>query len=179
MVKKTILPVNGAMNQDVSPLSLDAKGGAVLERRNARVASNRGGRVGANVPLKGMQLITGYLPLVGDNKVIGYVEDVKRGAGIFFVHNSAGNHCIFSLDSVSKVVSNVVFEQSILNFNLEYPITHVNVVGDLLYWVDGLNPPRKINILKAKAYTGEIEVGYFIDDDGDVFTDDNGDRFLT
>ena len=34
----------------------------------------------------------------------------------------------------------------IFNFNTSNLITGVNIIGDLLYWTDGLNPPRKINI---------------------------------
>ena len=37
-------------------------------------------------------------------------------------------------------------DRRIFNFQVDYLITGANVVGGLLYWTDGLNPPRKINI---------------------------------
>ena len=42
----------------------------------------------------------------------------------------------------------------ILRFNKNWRINHANVVrGELLYWVDGLNPARKVNIRKCKDKT--------------------------
>ena len=35
---------------------------------------------------------------------------------------------------------------STLNFNPAYLITGVNLVGDLLFFTDNINPPRKINV---------------------------------
>jgi hypothetical protein len=36
-----------------------------------------------------------------------------------------------------------------LNFSVDYPIVSVNKVDDLLFWTDGLNPPRYINVTKT------------------------------
>jgi len=40
-----------------------------------------------------------------------------------------------------------------LNFNENYIITGINYINGFLYWTDDLNPPRKINISRAKSYT--------------------------
>ena len=39
-----------------------------------------------------------------------------------------------------------------LNFNQSYIITGINYINGFLYWTDDLNPPRKINISRAKGY---------------------------
>ena len=39
-----------------------------------------------------------------------------------------------------------------LNFNENYIITGINYINGFLYWTDDLNPPRKINISRAKSY---------------------------
>jgi hypothetical protein len=39
-----------------------------------------------------------------------------------------------------------------LNFNGNYIITGINYINGFLYWTDDLNPPRKINISRAKGY---------------------------
>ena len=39
-----------------------------------------------------------------------------------------------------------------LNFNQNYIITGINYINGFLYWTDDLNPPRKINISRAKSY---------------------------
>ena len=41
---------------------------------------------------------------------------------------------------------------SILNFNKIFTITGVNVINGLLFWTDNYNPPRRINIERAKNY---------------------------
>jgi hypothetical protein len=40
-----------------------------------------------------------------------------------------------------------------LNFNGNYIITGINYINGFLYWTDDLNPPRKINISRAKGYS--------------------------
>jgi len=42
---------------------------------------------------------------------------------------------------------------STLNFNQAYLITAINYINGFLYWTDGLNPPRRVNIARAKAYS--------------------------
>ena len=44
-----------------------------------------------------------------------------------------------------------------LNFNQKYYVTGINYIDGFLYWTDNFNPPRRINISRAK--------GYDIDDD--------------
>jgi hypothetical protein len=43
---------------------------------------------------------------------------------------------------------------NVLNFDIDYKINHIDIIyrdedGDLLYWTDGLNPPRKVNVKTA------------------------------
>lgn len=41
---------------------------------------------------------------------------------------------------------------SILNFNKEFVVTGINYINGLLFWTDNYNPPRRINIDRAKNY---------------------------
>ena len=41
---------------------------------------------------------------------------------------------------------------SLLGFNKEYFVTGINYINGLLFWTDNLNPPRRINIDRAKNY---------------------------
>jgi hypothetical protein len=58
-----------------------------------------------------------------------------------------------------------------LNFNKNYPVTGINYIpaskgeGPFIYWTDGLNPPRRINVSRCKGYTTDDPR---IDDDIDV-----------
>ena len=45
------------------------------------------------------------------------------------------------------------FKSDFLNFSKDYLITGTNIIGDLLFFTDNLNQPRKININTAIANT--------------------------
>ena len=53
---------------------------------------------------------------------------------------------------------------SVLNFNKEFPAIGINYINGLLLWTDNYNPPRKINIERAKNYI----VNGFTEDDINV-----------
>lgn len=42
---------------------------------------------------------------------------------------------------------------SLLGFNKEFFVTGINYINGLLFWTDNLNPPRRINIDRAKNYS--------------------------
>lgn len=97
---------------------------------------------------------------LGTNTVIGYVEDKQNNAGYYFAHNSNNNHYIVKISEdypsitppFNPVYSErfIVFEEPNLNFNLDYKIDATVLDGNYLYWTDGLNPPRKLNISEAR-----------------------------
>ena len=92
--------------------------------------------------IEGNTVVNNTLPS-GVNTVVGTANDHSRGSIIYFVKNSNGNHCIFRY--IHGTIQRVLFTQPILNFTKR--INHINIIGDLLYWGDGI--PRKINICKA------------------------------
>ncbi len=63
--------------------------------------------------------------------------------GIFMANNAGG----VSMPEVTTLVSGLY-----LNFSKTHIITGVNLLNDLLFWTDGLNQPRKININKELGY---------------------------
>ena len=111
-----------------------------------------------------------------ENKVIGAYEDKERNVVIFFVAGArpnsdpaGGGNSIYEYDPKTEVVTKIL-GSVLLKFSKKNLITGINVVGSdskfpdgLLYWTDDINPPRKINIDKAKRYTvsgGADPVGY-------------------
>ena len=46
-------------------------------------------------------------------------------------------------------------DKRVLNFQANTFITGANVIGDLLFWTDGVNPPRKINI---KRFVSDLRI---------------------
>lgn len=93
----------------------------------------------------------------GSNEVIGFCEDKEDLAGIYFVYNSNGYHCILRYNSSNDSIDKILWEESILNFSLSHRINNPRVVGSdedkLLFWTDGYNPPRKLNITKMYNYS--------------------------
>ena len=41
---------------------------------------------------------------------------------------------------------------SLLNFSKDFVVTGINYINNLLFWTDNYNPPRRINIERAKGY---------------------------
>lgn len=107
------------------------------------------------------------------NRVIGWAKYHSKKAIIYFVYNSLGEHSIwmYSVDS-NKIVR--VLQQNYpssdywstnLNFSLDSPITHANVIGDILYWVDKRNYPGKINLANIFK-NAKVFNSYSVDWDG-------------
>lgn len=108
----------------------------------------------------GNQLFPGQNVLLGINKVIGSYADKVRNRIYMFIWNSNGAHNIkyidFNTNTASYLMVNFINTGSVnvLKFNPSFRINHIDIIyrddeGDLLFWTDGLNPPRKINVKTA------------------------------
>ena len=139
---RTLLPLNKGMNKDVSPLYVDSAKGEVIHRKNCRVYSSDGSRLGKNVSIKGMLQVSAGLPS-GTNKIIGYVEDKERDSGVFFNYNSNGNDGIYVFDGTNVI--NLGVPNGVLTFNPSYFI-QAEIISDFCVFTDNINPPRKVNI---------------------------------
>jgi len=147
-----IYPAAGGINKDVAfeampendyPYSLNC-------------IRKEGGEYGIITNAQGNELISLSLP-TGTNKIIGFCEDKEDKAGIYFLYNSNDDHCIVRYRPEESAIEFLLENQSVLNFNYGYPIYNPGVVGTgddkLLFWTDGYNPPRKLNITEAYYYT--------------------------
>lgn len=115
---------------------------------NSRTATTDRAADGAIEGTKGNLTIANPLLPTGTNKCIGAGEDKENGRIFYFIHNSNSNHAIFQYDQDTQTVEKILIN-SLLNFSLDHYINHVDFVEDLMYWTDGYNPPRKINVEKA------------------------------
>jgi len=169
--KQVILLNNSGLDSDTSPRFKVPGNSDFILNDVISFEDNQGARTN----IKGNVLID---DLGSTFTCIGEVEDIERNSIILFMYESTGNHAIISVNVSTNEITEILLEESILNFSLDNLIIHSNVIGDLLYWTDGLNAPRKINIPKAVFYTlGKIS-GLALDDNNDVFTDDDDERFL-
>ena len=110
----------------------------------------------------GNLLVEDAMPEFGINKVIGSYADRTRNRIYYFTWNENGYNRISyynrTTNSIVLVMEDLTDTDGIgvLNFDPSWRINHIDIVykeenGDLLFWTDGLNPPRKINVLTAET----------------------------
>jgi len=140
----------GGQNTDVA-LELVPKGD-FLHALNIVNNSSGEGNKGIVKSIKGNKQIPFVLP-EGENKCIGTASDEEAKKFYFFIKNSEKKHGIYQYNAATKEVIPVLLNITdtggvdILNFGPL--ILHADVVkNNLLYWVDGFNNARKINIDK-------------------------------
>ena len=112
----------------------------------------RSGNIFVVTNLKGNELQSFTLPS-GINLCRGSCEDIENDAIIYIVSNRDLKDCIIRFFPKTKVFQKILWEHGL---NLSDRIHGMRVVGELLYWTDNINPPRKINITKAYNYTNGI-----------------------
>jgi hypothetical protein len=88
----------------------------------------------------------------GTNKVVGSVSDLKNGVIIYFVYNSNGDHSIYRFTTSQNNVE-LVYRDSVLAFQSD-SFVKGDVINNLynevlLYFTDGITPPKKINVTRA------------------------------
>lgn len=103
--------------------------------------------------VKGNTLVSYTLPVVGNNKCIGSYSNEQTGKYYSFIYNSSGYHTITEFDVNANTIVNVLQSKTntggvdILQFGEYDLINGVGMIGgNLLYWTDGVNPPRGIDI---------------------------------
>jgi hypothetical protein len=115
----------------------------------------------------GNRLVSNMLP-AGTNTCIGSFYDQQKQRLFFFNHNSNGNNGIYIYNTIAGTIqtlfiSNTHSATDILEFDVNNPITSINIIyndaykpasdidGDVLYWIDSLGRPSKINIDRKLA----------------------------
>jgi hypothetical protein len=115
----------------------------------------------------GNRLVSNTLP-TGTNTCIGAFYDQQKQRIFYFNHNSNGNNGIYIYNTIAGTIqtlflSNTHSTGDILGFDVNSPITSINIIyndaykpsldldGDVLYWVDSLGRPSKLNIDRKLA----------------------------
>ena len=149
----------------------------------ARTGSAEDQNMGALESMPGNILIDNPDYPEGVNTVVGSAKWIENNSIIYFVFNDQGYHSIwtYKLDTkeIKKVISNLTitiplpppldpitaetYAGEALNFQVKNKIYHANVIDNILYWTDGYNPPRKLDINSAITFiesNGLSEEGY-------------------
>ena len=144
--------VKGRMNK-----SLDERlipDGEYIDAMNVRVGSTELTDVGSLENTKGNVKISNILyndePLDPSATCIGAFQDGVHDTIYWFIHSPVdGVDMIVSMNVESGFTVYHVVSTSILNFSRQHLINGVNKVEDLLFFTDGYNPPRKINVKRS------------------------------
>lgn len=148
------------MDKDKSPLLFEK--GDYIDAFNASLADYGGSTEGTLKPVKGnsyANYVAGAGPN-GNRTIIGSVADVSRDRVYFFVKGSSQTHSGIYMynNSANNVLS--VLVSSTLNFqNVSFVKADVvnadfrqdGTVTSMLYFTDGVNEPRRINVDRAIA----------------------------
>lgn len=155
--------LSGTMNLDDSNDIIPS-----THHKDARNVSFRGGQSGYVVQSAlGNRNISNSLP-TGTNSCIGYYYDQQKQRLFYFNYNSNGNHGIYIYNTIPKTIqtlflNNTHSSSDVLGFDINNPITSVNIMygaiynatndtdGDVLYWIDSLGRPSKLNIDRKLA----------------------------
>lgn len=156
--KPIIRDFSGRLNYDDAPNVLPPKDYADALNITRDAQGTGQDRIVSNIV--GNTLVPYSLP-AGTNKFIGGREDLVNNRAYLFIWNSNGNHLILYFDRASntiiKLIESIVDTggTDVLNFNPSWRINHIDIIyraeGDLLFWTDGLNVPRKINVAHILA----------------------------
>lgn len=141
-------------------LNIDDKPQDILQPQHIAAKNGRftGGSNGLTFQnIKGNYVIANSNLPSGDNECLGTFFDSVNQIIYWFNYNSFGNNGIYQLSVQTGAVSKVFLcgtdsTTDVLNFSLDYPVHSVAIVyrpsgeGNLLYWTDGLNRPRFLNV---------------------------------
>ncbi len=150
--------IQGIMNKDLDERLIP--NGQYRDALNIEVNASEGAGVGAIENIKGNTNVTSQA-FSANAKTIGAIADDARSNIYWFVadddfdyvmryHETTGVTTILLKDSKGRV----------LNFDKRYLITGVNIIDNLLFWTDNLNPPRRLNV--DRVYT--VPDGFIEDD---------------
>ena len=156
--------LNGSMNKDLDESLVP--NGSYRDALNVDIMHSEGDDSGAVRNKKGNTRVGDALNTLGN--VTGRVTTTARTIGattyeadnlIYYLVTADTFDGVFeyneSTDTVSRVLqSNKTSPSSVsqLNFNKDYYVTGINFIDGFLYWTDDFNPPRRINVSRARAY---------------------------
>ena len=150
----------GKMNKDLNERLI--QNGEYVDARNVTITDSTEGDSGLIENVAGNSIASSFGLTDPTLDIIGFFVDGSKDRIYVFVTNwndtsidgvsrfAADNssHYIFMYDQVTGISRKLV-DGTFLNFSKRSRIDNVNIIGDLLFWTDNRNQPRRINVEKA------------------------------
>ena len=158
--------IGGIMNKDLDERLIPA--GQYRDALNVSVGTSENSDVGAVENTRGNDNVSN-LTLAAGSKCIGATTNPEEFKIYWFIASSTKCY-IYEFDELNDVVALVLEDDraagsQVLNLQLDYLITGVNYYDGYLYWTDDYNPPRMINVGKAKLQTQNNGASWFNEED--------------
>jgi len=148
--KKYFASQDGGLNADDVDIAIGLN--QWVNAENIRVGSTDKGVTGVMESIGGTLLKSEIQPSVTFIQ-IGSAVDTHNNRLFYFLYNKyTPDHKIMCYDVDDDTTYTVLLSTQVtggLSFSKDYPIHSAKVVGNLLYWTDGLNEPRRINVEAA------------------------------
>lgn len=160
-IKNTFLA--GKMNKSLDDRLIPQ--GEYRDALNVQITKNdsAGTDVGAIHSIKGNELAyENSLGLSSSYDVIGSFFDDKNNRIFLFVTNGITSHRIYMWSPGGE--PQIIASGSYLKFSKLHRINGINLLEDLLFWTDGYNQPRRVNVqtaidnLPTIYYNSEVKV---------------------
>ena len=134
------------MNKDLDERLIPP--GQYRDGQNIGVSTSEDSNVGSIENMLGNTQVGGDLSYLSSAaKTIGAIANPSSEEFYWFVTDTSFDYIIrYNEPSNSAVPVLKDTKGRILKFDSEHVITGINIVGNLLFWTDNLNPPRRLNI---------------------------------
>ena len=166
----------GAMNKDLDERLVP--NGQYRDALNIQVSSSEGSDVGAVQNVLGNRLpygdsLQGQKGLLGNNpQTVGVFTDTKNEKIYWFVASDSKS-VIIEYDQILNDYHPILVDAlGVLDFNINFKITGINIIDDLLFWSDNRTEPKKINIKTWRGYNASNASFQHTQINGSSFTED-------
>ncbi len=155
-MKLTNTFTKGIMNKDLDERLVP--NGQYRDGQNIGVSTSEESSVGSIENILGnTEVGSGYTFTVNAVTIGAYADDARET--IYWLVADTDFDYVMKYNSNTNI-STVLLKDTknrVLKFNSEFIVTGISLIGDLLFWTDNLNAPRKLNIKKYYPLDGFIE----------------------
>jgi hypothetical protein len=151
----------GIMNKDFDERLLP--NGQYIDALNIIVGSSKNSDLGSiqnvlgNTKIGNVASTLGFPSGLTNARTIGALS-VEQIDCIYWLVTSDECDAVLELNTLSGIVSRIIQSNRVggitqLGFDKSYLVTGINYISGLLFFTDGLNPPRKMNISRVRTYS--------------------------
>ncbi len=142
--------IGGKMNKSIDERLLPD--GEYIDALNIRIGSTELSSLGAIENAIGNVKLGNVDGLSAQAECIGALQDGANETIYWFIADPLALDMIVSYNINTQTLKYHVKTVGVLNFDKKYKINGVNLIDDLLFWTDNLNPPRKINVNRSYPF---------------------------